>query len=215
MSRELFAPLVRACRTVDHTYVFQRKGSVWGFVKLIRKIRQTQFDWVLDLQGLFRSGVLSLCSQAKNKAGRSDAREGARWFYPLKAKLPHKGSEAHALEILMEFKRLFDKQSDGLKPLTFDTTLSESNRKRLCTPPLKRLMIFPESRRTEKEWPFFQELTGMLLQQSPNLQLVWVGTSPIQPSWISTAPCQAVASVSMRSDPGPAYRAPLIVLSRR
>lgn len=202
VSRELFAPLVRTCRTVDHTYVFQRKGSVWGFVKLIRKIRQTQFDWVLDLQGLFRSGVLCLCSRAKNKAGRSDAREGARWFYPLKANLPQKGSEAHALEILMEFKRLFDKQSDGLKPLTFDTTLSESNRKPLCDPPLKRLIIFPESRRTEKEWPFFQELTGMLLEQSPNMQVVWVSTSPIQPTFHAAPHLQSNRFVNLSGSTG-------------
>ncbi len=183
MSRELFAPLVRACRTVDHTYVFHRKGSVWGFVKLIREIRQTQFDWVLDLQGLLRSGILCKGARAKNKAGRSDAREGARWLYPVNVPLPPTGAESHALEILMEFKRLFGQEPTGLPPIRFDATLGQASRDALSTPPAERLMIFPESRRAEKEWPHFQTLTGMLLEQTPDLQLVWVATNRIEPQF--------------------------------
>lgn len=181
VSRELFAPLVQSCHTVDYTHVFHRKSSLRGFAKLIREIRQTPFDWVLDLQGLFRSAVLCKCARAENKVGRSDAREGARWFYPVAVPLPVTDPKPHALEILMEFKRLFDLEPTGTPPLRFDTTLSKANNTILGAPPSKRLMIFPESRRTEKEWPFFQELTGILLEQYPDLQLVWVATNTIEP----------------------------------
>ena len=98
----MFAPLVQSCHTVDHTHVFHRKGSLGGFIRLIREIRQTHYDWVLDLQGLFRSGALCRFARADNKAGRSDAREGAGWCYQTRVPLPSLGL-AHALEILMEF----------------------------------------------------------------------------------------------------------------
>ena len=176
VSREMFAPLVQSCRTVDHTHVFHRNGSLGGFIRLIREIRQTHYDWVLDLQGLFRSGAICQFARADNKAGRSDAREGAGWFYPTRVPLPSLG-QAHALEILMEFKRLFDQEPAEPPPLKFDDKLSDDNRAALGQAQGKRVLIFPESRRAEKEWPHFAELTGMLLGQVPELQLVRVATS--------------------------------------
>jgi len=178
VSRELFAPLVQSCRTVDHTHIFYRKGSAGGFIRLICEIRQTHFDWVLDLQGLFRSGVLCQCARADNKAGRSDAREGAGWFYRTTVPLPVAGREAHALEILMEFKHLFGQTLRELPSLQFDAKLSHANQDALGQAKTKRVLIFPESRRLEKEWPHFQELTETLLDQAPELQLVWVATQP-------------------------------------
>ncbi|MDP6795493.1 MAG: glycosyltransferase family 9 protein [Verrucomicrobiota bacterium] len=166
---------------MDHTHVFHRKGSVGGFVRLIREIRQTHFDWVLDLQGLFRSGMLCRFAQADNKAGRSDAREGAGWFYQTTVPLPAAGREAHALEILMEFKHLFGQMPGQVPPLRFDTKLSDANQAALAQATTKRVLIFPESRRLEKEWPHFQELTETLLDLTPELQLVWVATQPLNP----------------------------------
>ena len=116
VSRELFAPLVESCDTVHHTYIFQRKAPLSTFVKLIREIRQTSFDWTLDLQGLLRSGIICKCSRGKNKAGRSDAREFASLFYPINVPLPSTKTDPHALEILMEFKRLFGQKPTSLLP---------------------------------------------------------------------------------------------------
>ncbi|MDP6337366.1 MAG: glycosyltransferase family 9 protein [Verrucomicrobiota bacterium] len=180
VSREMFAPLVQSCHTVDHTHVFHRKGSLGGFIRLIREIRQTHYDWVLDLQGLFRSGALCRFARADNKAGRSDAREGAGWFYQTRVPLPSLG-QAHALEILMEFQRLFDLEPAEPPPLKFDDKLSDDNRGALGQAQGKRVLIFPESRREEKEWPHFDELTRTLLGQVPELQLVRVATSGAEP----------------------------------
>ena len=184
VSRELFAPLVQSCNTVNHTYVFHRKAHLSTFVKLIREIRQTSFDWILDLQGLFRSGIICKCSRGINKAGRSDAREFAGLFYPIKVSLPASGVESHALDILMEFKQLFGQEINSLlPPLKFETILSEANKKAINKKKTKRLMIFPESRRKEKEWPFFQKLTDELLKKLTDLQIVWVSTKSINPEF--------------------------------
>ena len=184
VSRELFAPLVEACDTVNHTYIFQRKAPLSTFVNLIREIRQTSFDWILDLQGLLRSGIICKCSRGKNKAGRSDAREFASLFYPINVPLPSTKTDPHALEILMEFKQLFGQKPTSLLPsIKFENILNQQNKETISNKKSKRLMFFPESRRKEKEWPFFQDLTSMLLKQHTELQIVWVGTNFIKPQF--------------------------------
>ena len=46
-------------------------------------LRERQYNLVIDLQGLFRSGWLAWAARAPVRVGLSDAREGARWFYFL------------------------------------------------------------------------------------------------------------------------------------
>ena len=78
--RDIYAPIVRACSAVDHVYVFERKGGAKGFVKLIRDIRKTKFDYALDMQGLLRTGLMTSRIKAEHKVGRSDAREMSGMF---------------------------------------------------------------------------------------------------------------------------------------
>lgn len=46
-----------------------------------RRLRRGSYDWTLDLQGLFRSGVFTAWTHANVRAGFADAREGATRFY--------------------------------------------------------------------------------------------------------------------------------------
>src|ERR1700722_10605475 len=101
--REIFAPLVRACGAVDHTYIFERNGGPKGFLKLMREVRRTKFDYVFDMQGLLRTGLMTSRTVAKHKIGRSDAREGSGLFYDEKVPLPPDGSRSHALDTLLQF----------------------------------------------------------------------------------------------------------------
>src|ERR1700712_5045289 len=73
--REIFAPIVRACESIDHIYVFERSGGAKAFLKLVRDLRKTKFDYVFDFQGLLRTGLMTSRVRAGKKIGRSDARE--------------------------------------------------------------------------------------------------------------------------------------------
>ncbi len=179
VAREIFAPLLYACRTVDHVYVNKRKGGVGGFLGLAKEIREEEFDWVVDLQGLFRSGLLTFLARGKRKAGRTDTREGAGWFYREKAPLPQGGRQAHALDILLQFRKLF-----GLEPvlkgvLEFDSGLPQG----FHSPKdgSKTYLLFPESRRPEKEWPHFPALSQALLEKDPGCKVVWAGSGKLEP----------------------------------
>src|SRR5579872_4731925 len=57
--RELFAPLVRESEAVDRVYVFERLGGTKGFLKLMKEVRKTKFDYVFDFQGLLRTGLMA------------------------------------------------------------------------------------------------------------------------------------------------------------
>jgi lipopolysaccharide heptosyltransferase I len=73
---------------LDAVLPFDRSASRGGPVKaaltyggFLRAFRRQQFDLVLDLQGLFRTGLMAAASGAARRVGLSTAREGAVWFY--------------------------------------------------------------------------------------------------------------------------------------
>ena len=178
---DAFAPIVEACECIDRVLIFQRKGGFKAFWKLIQTIRQEHYQYVLDFQGLARSGLMTFFAKASQKIGRYDAREFARFAYHTRT-LPSshyqaKGnlvySKIHAIDILLYFL-----SSAGLKP-----ELTPPLRFKPLTPPLKLseppLLLFPNSRRPEKEWPYFKSLTESLIHHYPTLPILWLGQSPL------------------------------------
>ncbi|MGH8016866.1 MAG: glycosyltransferase family 9 protein [Opitutaceae bacterium] len=174
-----FAPLVRVCDTVDEVFEFRRDGGVAGFLQLIRMLRRTRFDYVLDMQGLARSALIARLSRGAMKIGRRDGREGARVLCPRTVALPPGGLPAHAVEVLLQFAPIF-----GLPPrLEGKITFSRAPRPRdlaLMTPwPGPALLFFPESRRAEKNWPGFATLAKLLLARVSDLRIFWSGRMPV------------------------------------
>lgn len=50
---------------------------VLGFMWMLNRLRRERFDLVLDIQGLFRSGLMTWCTRAPRRLGYRLAREGA------------------------------------------------------------------------------------------------------------------------------------------
>jgi heptosyltransferase I len=83
-----YEPLLRGHPDLDETIPFDRGaarcGPVLGalsFARFLSRLRARRFDLVLDLQGLFRSALMTLATGAERRVGLSSAREGAAWFY--------------------------------------------------------------------------------------------------------------------------------------
>lgn len=202
--RDIFAPFVQACETVRNSYIFHRKGGLAAFGQLVTQIREVEYDAVVDLQGLARSGLLGLLSGVprRNRYGRSDARELSWLTYGRRAPLPEALSiagtgkchnkngtaPAHAVDILRQFLPLFGVDVNvPLGTLHF--------RQEQCSPQVAALLdsgrplvlLFPESRRPEKEWGDFPALTQLLLERGAlraddegNTPLVcWLGSSAV------------------------------------
>lgn len=170
IARDIFAPLVEACTTVDKTFHFERNKGLAGFYRLLKQLREESFDYILDMQGLARSGIMAAFASGSVIIGRSDSREGASFAYDQQIDLPPTGKHAHAIEILLQFCPKF-----GLPPvlqgkLSFREELIPS------LPSDPYLLFFTDSRRPEKEWHGFAELTDTLLKADGSMKIVWGGT---------------------------------------
>lgn len=175
--REIFAPIVRACEAVDQTYVFERNGGVKAFIRLTKELRKTKFQYVFDMQGLLRTGLMTSRTNAEKKVGRSDAREGAGMFYDVKVPLPPDGKRSHALEILLQFCRVLGAKPELHGTLRFREVDSLQLRFADARAGLKPIVMFPDSRRAEKCWNGFKQLTELILRQEKNRKVIWAGSN--------------------------------------
>jgi len=87
--RPEFAPLIEGHPHLDEIVLFDRKhlAKAWhspaagrGLISLVSKLRSRRFDAVLDLQGLFRTGLLARLSGCPQRFG-TRWRERAHLFY--------------------------------------------------------------------------------------------------------------------------------------
>ena len=179
IARDIYAPMVRACAAVSHVYVFDRKGGTKRFLRLLREVRKTKFDYVFDFQGLLRSGIMTSRAHGKTKVGRSDARELSGLFYDKKVALPPDGKRSHALEILLQFCPVL-----GAKPeLRGELKFREADKFNLKFAQgrdgSRPIVMFPDSPKADKRWGGFKQLTGMILRQDPSRKIIWAGARPI------------------------------------
>ncbi|MBN1848273.1 MAG: lipopolysaccharide heptosyltransferase II [Deltaproteobacteria bacterium] len=85
--------IIKGHKDIDHIIVSNRKS--WSrqlihsngkssakkeIVQFIRELRRTNYDWVIDIQGLFKSGILTFLSKGKRKVGLSTSREFSSIF---------------------------------------------------------------------------------------------------------------------------------------
>ncbi|MGE9296324.1 MAG: glycosyltransferase family 9 protein [Puniceicoccales bacterium] len=172
VAREIFAPLVEACETVSKVHLFHRGAGLGAFGQLIQDVREIEYDYVLDMQGLARSGVIAGFSKTprNRRIGRADDREGASISCGKRAILPDDFPEAHAVDILRGFLSVLELENELRGQLTF--TPPERGMPDL---PADYVLIFPGSRRAEKEWWGFSDLTKRILNERPEIPVVWTG----------------------------------------
>ncbi len=175
--REIFAPIVRACEAVDQVYVFQRNGGVKAFIQLTKELRKTTFDYVFDFQGLLRTGLMTSRTNAAKKVGRSDAREGAGMFYDVKVPLPEDGKRSHALDILLQFCPVLGVKPELRGTLQFREVHNLQLRFADARAGVKPIVMFPDSRRAEKCWNGFKQLTELILREEKNRKVIWAGSN--------------------------------------
>ncbi len=175
--RDIFAPLVRASEVVDHTYVFHRNDGVMAFFRLMREVRETRFDYIFDFQGLLRNGLMLLRAHGGKKIGRGDAREGTAIFYNEKVPLPPDGKRSHPVEILLQFCRVFGLEPKLAEPLRF-RDVDGLNLSYLGGPGNPRpVVMFPDSRRSDRRWNGFKQLTELIARDGTGRKVVWAGNN--------------------------------------
>jgi heptosyltransferase-1 len=83
-----YEPLLQGHPDLSETLSFDRGLVRTGllpagltYARFLTGMRRRQFDLVIDLQGLLRSGLMTAATRATRRVGFDSAREGARWFY--------------------------------------------------------------------------------------------------------------------------------------
>ncbi|MDR1437845.1 MAG: glycosyltransferase family 9 protein [Puniceicoccales bacterium] len=180
--RDIFADVVCSAKCVDQCIVYQRGQGLSGLWRCCQEIRRMgQFDWVWDMQGLFRSGLMAFFAKSAAKFGRSDSRECSGIFYDRCIPLPritvksaaHPNEKEkivyHAVDILREFLPMVGAKRSCALP-KFHLRV---NAKKL--PPKPYVVIAPESRGKNKNWDHYEALTSNICRLCPQLNVVWVG----------------------------------------
>jgi lipopolysaccharide heptosyltransferase I len=72
--------LLQRCPIINERIEFHRRAAA-TWLPLLRQLRRQNFDIVVDLQGLLRSGLFAFKTGAPRRIGLSDSREGARLFH--------------------------------------------------------------------------------------------------------------------------------------
>ncbi len=148
--------IIEASDLVKKVYPFNRGAGLFEFVRLIREIRQEKFDFIFDMQGLLRSAIITFGAKGSYKVGRADGREGSVFFYKSIGEKSGK-KKIHAIERLLPFlKEVGIENYDRSLPLTFPSS-KEVDLENLGINK-SFILLFPESRRKEKQWPYFLNL---------------------------------------------------------
>jgi len=93
------APLLEGDPDLAGVVRFERRRwrAPWRWPELWRSIlwmREQRFDWVIDLQGLARSGLVAWLANGRRCIGLDESREGARGFYDIVVRQPGPGASA-------------------------------------------------------------------------------------------------------------------------
>ncbi len=123
------------------------------------------------MQGLARSGLMTLLARSRVKIGRSDARELAGWACTQKVPLPAMGANAHAVEVLLQFLPLLGLQAKLGAPIHLKPEPLAPPHDQLAA--ARPIVLLPHSRQRRKEWPGFAELTHLLLERRGTTPVVW------------------------------------------
>lgn len=117
---------------------------------LAKRLKSAKFDLVIDLQGLFRSGVISRFTKAPTILGFREAREGSRFFY---TQTVEGGKDVHAVDRYLEIARFLGCDTAEVRfPLAVDVDW-DSVRKRFSLPDEYAVLV-PGARWETKKWPY-------------------------------------------------------------
>jgi lipopolysaccharide heptosyltransferase I len=178
------AGLLEGHPQLDEVIRFERRrfGQGWknpsaavGLFRFARELRAKQFDLVIDLQGLFRSGWLASQTRAPVRIGFSNAREFAPIFYTHKVRI--EDAERHAVE---RYLAVAEALGCGRDPVEFRFATSDEIRasvSEMLGGDAPYSVLLPGTNWATKRWPVAHfAATVTPLQQQFGLRTIVAGS---------------------------------------
>jgi heptosyltransferase-1 len=166
---------------LDGVHLFNRKNwaSKKGILELwknMQDIRSEHFDWVIDLQGLARSGIVAWLANGGLTIGVEDTREHAYSLYDIS--VPRPTPQTHAVDWYLEVLKPLGVNTTGVfewLPPKVTTQQYLSRTHSFFEKPY--LALVPGARWTNKRWPssHFRELIGAEAEKNKDLNFVILG----------------------------------------
>ena len=188
------APLIEGDPDLAGVVRFERKRWAhpphWPeMFRSLRRLRAQNFDLVIDLQCLLRSGAFAWLARGKFLIGLDEAREGARGFYDVA--VPRKNFHTHAVDwylaVLPELGVPVHKNFQWLPERP--QIAADIKRKWFAEPstfnlqPSTLILLQPGARWENKRWPanYFSELVSLLAKKFPGVRFAILGSSEDKP----------------------------------
>ena len=181
------APLLEGDPDLAGLVLFDRRRWAqprnWAVLwRNVRWMRNQEFDWVIDLQGLLRSGVFAWLAKGKLLVGLDEPREGARGFYDLMARRPsfHTHAVDWYLEVLPLLNVPVDRNFQWLPPRP---EAAAAIRRKWPVENHRWLLVQPGARWLNKRWPveYYAELVSRLAARQTGWRCAILGGLEDQP----------------------------------
>ena len=147
--------------------------EIW---RSVRWLRAQEFDWVIDLQCLARSGAFAWLANGKQLVGLDDPREGARGFYDIV--VPRASFHTHAVDwYLAVLPRLGVPISGTYSWLPERPDIAAAVKCKWQPEGARWIALQPGARWTNKRWPaeLFGELAGQLASRFADVRFAILG----------------------------------------
>lgn len=176
------APLIEGDPDLSGIVLFHRKR--WGspaywpeMFKSLHGLREMRFDYVIDLQGLARSGIFAWLSRGDVTIGVSGSREGSRAAYDYIAPLPE--HSVHAVDRYLETLAFLNTPINwNFEWLPERAAVANSMRERLGIDRSDEWIVLqPGARWENKRWPLehFKELACRILRSRSLVKVAIMG----------------------------------------
>ena len=181
------APLLQGDPDLAGVVLFERRrwaspvhwDEMW---RSIRWLRQQDFDWVIDLQCLLRSGVFAWLANGRLCIGLDEAREGARGFYDHVVQRPSPLTHAvdWYLRVLPVLGVPVNRDFQWLPPRP---EVAESVRRQWPVGRARWIALQPGARWSNKRWPAesYAELVRHLAPAQPEFHFAVLGGAEDRP----------------------------------
>lgn len=158
-----------------HCWAFPR---CWAeHIASIRRMRALAFDWVIDLQGLARSGFFAWTANGKFTIGVDDPREGARGFYDIAVRRP--SFHTHAVEWYLEILRVLNVPTDrSFTWLPSRENIARNVQRKWNTAGSRWILLNPGARWETKRWPveYYQKLIKLIVTHVSDVRIAILGS---------------------------------------
>jgi heptosyltransferase I len=176
-----FAPMLEGDPDLAGMFPFER--TRWAHPRYwpelfqsIRRLRTERFDWVIDLQGLARSGAAAWLAHGRWTVGVDDPREGASLFYDRA--VPRPSPRTHAVDWYLATLRSLGVPVHG--PFTWLPERPETRaavQAKWNTNGSRWLIINPGARWLNKRWPaqHFARVVAEVTRRMPEMRFAILG----------------------------------------